>query len=84
MANSALKTNESGSQTETSVRRCTEESERATSGDPLPNIKFTKRKMRIDHVKSKNKHSESQIQVVPVLSPKVFRSKPATMVSSMR
>ena len=84
MANSALKTNESGSQTETSVMRGTEESERGNSGDPLPNIKFTKRKMRIDHVKSKNKKSESQIQVVPVLSPKVFTSKPTTLVSSMR
>ena len=61
MANSAFKTNESGSQTETSVMRGTEESERGNSGDPLPNIKFTKRKMRIDHVKSKNKKSESQI-----------------------
>ena len=57
MANDTQKTNDSRSQTDLSARR--QEEKDIDGVDPLPNIKFTKRKMRIDHVKSKNKRSES-------------------------
>ena len=60
-----IQNQESGIQTEISPRT---NGSKDTVNDPLPNIKFTKRKMRLDIVNMKSKQDESQ--VYSVLSPR--------------